>query len=301
MVAEQARYECIASVIKTSRSVGKKYFDTRGRLGLWDGKEMRCLHNRRRAQCKECGGSSICEHDKRRGECKVCSGTVDEVSSLTTMSAKLGVPLLTSVPLKKREIGQQYLDTKGNLGYWNGKDLRCAHHRERRYCKLCGGSQICPHNRVRAQCKDCGGSSICEHKRQRATCKECGGSQVCDHNRIKYQCKDCIAQTQPRSRSTITYCKHNRQKSRCTSCNPKKQTVDWAHTGVPSFLNLSNSAAITEENTNNGDEIKAEKYTAPNELSISSALLALDNPDSSSTVITSFPLFRPLPCDASEY
>ena len=36
---------------------------------------MPCPHGRRRAQCKECGGSGICEHGRRRRECKECGGS----------------------------------------------------------------------------------------------------------------------------------------------------------------------------------------------------------------------------------
>lgn len=35
----------------------------------------RCEHNRRRRQCKDCGGSSICEHQRRRSTCKDCGGS----------------------------------------------------------------------------------------------------------------------------------------------------------------------------------------------------------------------------------
>ena len=32
------------------------------------------MHNRRKEQCKDCGGASICEHNRRRNECKACGG-----------------------------------------------------------------------------------------------------------------------------------------------------------------------------------------------------------------------------------
>ena len=38
------------------------------------GKPGKCEHNRRRSQCRECGGSSICQHNRRRSECKECGG-----------------------------------------------------------------------------------------------------------------------------------------------------------------------------------------------------------------------------------
>ena len=35
----------------------------------------KCPHGKRRAQCKECGGSQICEHRKQRSRCKECGGS----------------------------------------------------------------------------------------------------------------------------------------------------------------------------------------------------------------------------------
>jgi len=35
----------------------------------------KCEHNKRRSQCKECGGSSICKHNKRKSTCKECGGS----------------------------------------------------------------------------------------------------------------------------------------------------------------------------------------------------------------------------------
>ena len=32
-----------------------------------------CLHGKWKATCRECGGSALCEHDKRKAECHVCS------------------------------------------------------------------------------------------------------------------------------------------------------------------------------------------------------------------------------------
>ena len=33
-----------------------------------------CIHNRRKSQCKECGGSQICIHNRRKSRCKECGG-----------------------------------------------------------------------------------------------------------------------------------------------------------------------------------------------------------------------------------
>ena len=35
----------------------------------------RCIHNRIKYNCKDCGGSSLCEHSRRRSRCKDCGGS----------------------------------------------------------------------------------------------------------------------------------------------------------------------------------------------------------------------------------
>jgi hypothetical protein len=273
-----SQYVLITSVSKSSRRVGNKYLDTKGRVGTWDGKEMRCPHNRRRAQCKECGGSAICQHEKRKTECKQCAGVAPQPNTPSVVAKRTGYPLLTAIPLSQRRVGGKYVDTKGNVGNWNGKDLRCDHNRERRYCKECGGSQICQHNRVRAQCKDCGGSAICEHKRQRATCKDCGGSQICEHGRVRYQCRHCGGTgmcQHGKMRSSCadcdgtSTCEHGKRKSRCRICKPNP-VVDWIGTGVSAILGLSSMASPSAS----GTEQIAEANT---ELTSSIALLSAVN------------------------
>jgi hypothetical protein len=105
----------------------------------------KCPHNRRRAQCKECGGSSICPHQRRRSQCKDCGG-----ASICSH--------------------QRIRSTCKECG---GASI-CPHQRQRSLCKECGGTSICPHQRRRSQCKECGGASICPHQRIRSRCKECG-------------------------------------------------------------------------------------------------------------------------------
>ena len=35
----------------------------------------KCPHNKRKSQCKECGGSQICEHNRTKTTCKECGGS----------------------------------------------------------------------------------------------------------------------------------------------------------------------------------------------------------------------------------
>ena len=37
--------------------------------------KYKCKHNKRKSQCKECGGVSICEHNRQKSICKECMGS----------------------------------------------------------------------------------------------------------------------------------------------------------------------------------------------------------------------------------
>ena len=36
-----------------------------------------CPHNREKSRCKECGGSQICSHNRRKSQCKECLANKD--------------------------------------------------------------------------------------------------------------------------------------------------------------------------------------------------------------------------------
>ena len=103
-----------------------------------------CEHNKRKYQCKECGGSQICPHKKRKSNCTECGG---------------------SQICPHNRLKYQCKDCGGIK--------ICRHNRQKNYCKDCGGTQICPHNRQKAHCKECKGSQICAHNRQKSHCKGC--------------------------------------------------------------------------------------------------------------------------------
>ena len=37
-----------------------------------------CPHQRRRSECKECGGAGICQHQRQRSKCKECRDEADK-------------------------------------------------------------------------------------------------------------------------------------------------------------------------------------------------------------------------------
>lgn len=88
--------------------------------------KRKCLHNRRKTRCKECGGSEICPHDRQRAQCIECGGS--------------GICLHNKRRTRCKECG--------------GSEI-CPHKRRRTQCKECGGSEICPHDTRRIQCKEC--------------------------------------------------------------------------------------------------------------------------------------------------
>jgi hypothetical protein len=144
-----------------------------------------CIHNRQKNQCKECGGASICIHNRQKNKCKDCGGA--------------------SICIHNRQ--------KNQCKDCGGASI-CIHNRRKSLCKECGGSSICIHNRQKNKCKDCGGASICIHNRQKNQCKDCGGASICIHNRRKNQCKDC---------GGSSICIHNRQKNKCKDCGNEVQ------------------------------------------------------------------------------
>lgn len=143
----------------------------------------KCIHNKQKPYCKECGGSQICSHNRRKYYCKECGGN--------------GVC--------------EHNIRKSRCKECNGNEL-CTHNIYKSRCKKCGGNQICSHNIRKSYCKICGGSDFCEHDIQKSRCKYCHGASICEHNRVISQCKDC---------GGSQICIHNRQKYMCKECNGK--------------------------------------------------------------------------------
>ena len=141
----------------------------------------KCIHNKRQANCKECGGGSVCEHQKIRSRCKECDG-----GSICEHNKR-----------------------QSTCKECKGSSI-CEHNRRRSICKECYGGSICEHKKVRSYCKECDGGSICEHKKIRSICKECDGGSICEHKKVRSYCKECKGGS---------ICEHNKQKRYCRECN----------------------------------------------------------------------------------
>ena len=140
-----------------------------------------CIHNKQKASCIDCGGSQICIHNKRKSRCRECDGKEYCIHN------------------KAKNI---CIDCKGAS--------ICEHNKIKFGCIECKGSQICIHNKRKSRCVECKGSQICIHNREKTDCIDCGGSQICIHNKRKRYCKECLG-------SQI--CIHNKRKTKCRECD----------------------------------------------------------------------------------
>jgi hypothetical protein len=114
------------------------------------GPSPKCIHNRRRYDCVECGGAGICVHKMRKSRCTECGGK--ELCS--------------------------HGNQKGDCVYCGGSSI-CEHDKRRRRCVECNGAAICEHNKHRQNCVQCKGSLICVHDKKKSRCKICDGSELC--------------------------------------------------------------------------------------------------------------------------
>ena len=86
----------------------------------------KCQHNRRKDQCKECGGSQICEHGRLRPRCRDCKGS---------------------------QICEHGRD-KAYCRDCKGSQI-CSHGKNKASCWDCGGARFCMHGRQKRECPEC--------------------------------------------------------------------------------------------------------------------------------------------------
>lgn len=146
---------------KADRLVNGKYM-CNGRVVVWNGKKLKCIHLKNVAECSDCGGSQICEHKRLRQMCKGCNG-----------------------------IGICEHGKRRSICIPCGGTSLCEHKIQKDRCKSCVGSQICEHNKVRQVCRECGGAAYCEHDKLKHRCVSCHGTSICEHKKRRSQCKIC--------------------------------------------------------------------------------------------------------------
>jgi len=142
---------------------------------------IKCIHNKRKQLCNECGGISLCEHNNIKFVCKQCKGT--SICEHNKVKSKC-LDCNGSTYCIHKKIKYKCIECHGN-GI-------CIHNKQKQYCKDCGNNN-CIHNIDKRYCKDCGKSVIviCDHKKDKRYCKDCKGISICIHNKFKTKCKTC--------------------------------------------------------------------------------------------------------------
>lgn len=190
----------------------------------------KCIHNRSKYYCKDCGGGAYCQHSKHKIYCKECDGR----GLCEHENRKYSCMICNTSKLCIHNKNKYYCkECKGN-GI-------CEHNKQRSRCKECHGSQICIHDRDKQRCTECGsGSQICIHKKWIQQCIECAGVGICEHKRRKDMCKICLGNSLcihkvnkyqcSKCRSSSSYCEHDKQKRDCKECGGSRLCKsEWCH------------------------------------------------------------------------
>ena len=178
---------------------------------------LKCIHEKRKTYCKDCGGGGLCEHDKPRHYCKDCDGNcLCKHEKRKYRCKECNGSSLCNHGVEKygcKECGKH--------------NILCIHEKRKSHCKECGGIGICEHSKRKTRCIECRGSELCIHKIRKSICKECKGNSLCNHNKVKTFCKECNGGgicLHNRVRSSCkdcnggSLCKHQKQKPRCKEC-----------------------------------------------------------------------------------
>lgn len=163
---------------------------------------LKCEHNKRKSDCRECDGSSFCEHNKQKSKCKECGG-----ASIC----------------KHNKLKSRCRECDGSAF--------CIHDKRKSDCKNCGGASICPHDKLKSICHDCGGSQICPHDKLKQYCRDCKGSSFCIHDKLKSICRDC---------GGSQICPHDKQKKACKECKPQLYLINLQRRAIYRCLKSSN-------------------------------------------------------------
>lgn len=107
---------------------------------------------------------------------------------------------------------------------------KCDHGRQKRYCKICGGSSMCIHGRVKYSCNNCKESAMCIHEKRKTLCKLCGGGSICEHQLRRAECILCDGSQ---------LCEHKIDKRRCKVCNLSSYLIHLQRTNLNRVLKQS--------------------------------------------------------------
>lgn len=154
-----------------------------------------CPHNKQKAQCGVCKGSSYCkEHGKKKATCKECNGSQ--------------ICQIEGHGLQRKSVCKE-------CGYGVAVSL-CEHNLQKYHCRTCKGSALCDEHNIRKMyCKECpgGATGFCEHDIRKVYCRQCGGASSCVHKNRKSYCQEC---------NGSSYCSHGKFRDYCSECDGKQ-------------------------------------------------------------------------------
>ncbi len=128
---------------KKDRIKGEKYYYN-NEVRIWDGRKLKCEHNKLKNDCKSCSGSSFCIHDKFKKYCIECLGSAMCMHN------------------RRKTVCHEC----------QGSSI-CIHNKIKNKCRDCKGSSICVHNKIKHECRDCKGSGRCIHNILKQKCRTC--------------------------------------------------------------------------------------------------------------------------------
>jgi len=214
---------------KEDRIINKKYIDKYNDIVIWNGKELQCIHHKRKEDCIQCG-YSFCIHEKRKDRCNICSSLcIHNKKKYNCDNCNKNIFLLRKrkrkdeneldkLPflIRDRIENKMYIDRNNEKVIWDGNELKCKHNNNKKKCIFCiipilpnkGSGERIKGKRYFNKCGNIviwdGKKLICAlsnrniykctrciHGKDLYTCKECIGSSICEHRKIKYRCKIC--------------------------------------------------------------------------------------------------------------
>ena len=137
----------------------------------------KCVHNKIKYRCIECGGSAICEHNIRKDTCRICGNGHCKHNKQKHQCVECG----GSSICEHNIIKSRCIECGGGS--------ICEHGIRKDACKSCGNI-YCEHSNYKYRCIECG-TGYCEHKILKTRCVECGGGSICKHDIRRDLCKIC--------------------------------------------------------------------------------------------------------------
>lgn len=148
----------------------------------------KCVHNKRKSDCIQCGGRSVCIHNRQKARCIECTGCVH---------------------------GKR----KSRCEVCSGTEI-CEHNINKYGCKVCNSKILCIHDKIKRNCKDCNGSAYCDHDKLKIQCRICCPTSFCSHGKRRNMCNLCSGHTKVFCKVCHLFIVGKSTDHYCSYCNP---------------------------------------------------------------------------------